>query len=104
MGHFQQDLIAGILATVIGGLILAVLTGSGGVSRFFRFVLIVGILGVIGALVLSQMRGSGWRRRGDVPAVTPATAVLARDSRGEMTVAVTGSDPFRGRWQKALEA
>jgi hypothetical protein len=77
MGHFQQELIAGVLATVIGGLILAGLTGSGGASKFFRLVLIVGILGVVGALVLSQMRGSGWRRRGNVPAVSHLTAVVA---------------------------
>jgi hypothetical protein len=77
MGHFQQELIAGVLATVVGGLILALLTGSGGMSKFFRFVLIVGILGAVGALLLSQMRGSGWRRRGDVPVTTHLTAVLA---------------------------
>src|SRR5262245_39063184 len=77
MGHFQQELIAGILATVIGGLILAVLTGSGGTSKFFRFVLILGILGVVGVLVFSQMRGSGWRRRGDAPVTTHLTAFLA---------------------------
>jgi hypothetical protein len=76
MGHFQQELIAGILATVIGGLILALLTGSGGASKFFRFALIIGILGVVGALILSQMRGSGWRRRGDAPATTHLTVVL----------------------------
>jgi hypothetical protein len=65
--RFQQELIAGILATVIGGLILAMLTGSGRGSRFLRFVLIMGVLVAIGALVLAQMRGSGRRWRGDVP-------------------------------------
>jgi hypothetical protein len=91
MGHFQQELIAGVVATVIGGLILAGLTGSGGASKFFRFVLIVGILGVIGVLVLSQMRGSGWRRRGDVPAVTQLTAVLAHANPPVIPVGAAGA-------------
>jgi hypothetical protein len=93
MGHFQQELIAGILATVIGGLILALLTGSGGASKFLRFVLIVGILGVVGALVLSQMRGSGWRRRGDVPVITRLAAVLAHERAPKR---YDGSRPFSG--------
>jgi hypothetical protein len=77
MGYFQQELVAGILATVIGGLILAVLTGSGRGSKFARFVIVAGALVAVGALVLSQMRGSG-RRRGDVPPVTHLTASLTQ--------------------------
>jgi hypothetical protein len=75
MGHFQQELIAGILATVIGGLVLAVLTGSGRASKFVRLVLVAGLLVIVGALVLAQMRGSG-RRRGDAPAIAPLAACL----------------------------
>jgi hypothetical protein len=74
--QFQQELIAGILATVIGGLILALLTGSGRASRFLRFVLIAGILVAVGALVLAQMRGSGRRWRGDAPVNVHLTATL----------------------------
>jgi hypothetical protein len=78
MGSFQQELIAGVLATVIGGLILAVLTGSGRGSRLVRLVLIVGGLVALGALVLAQMRGGQRWRRGDAPAVTQLTASLAQ--------------------------
>lgn len=77
--QFQQELIAGILATVIGGLILALLTGSGRASRFLRFVLIAGVLVAVGALVLAQMRGSARRWRGDVPVMTHLTASLPRE-------------------------
>jgi hypothetical protein len=80
MGHFQQEIVAGVLGTVIGGLILALLTGSGGASRFLRFVLIAGILVVAGALVLSQMRGSGWQRRGDAPDITHLMASVGHAS------------------------
>lgn len=79
MGSFGQEVVAGVLATVIGGLILVMLTGSGGAGKFFRFVIGVGILVTVGALVLSQMRGSGWRRRGDAPAITHLTASLTRE-------------------------
>ena len=79
--QFQQELIAGILATVIGGLILALLTGSGRASRFLRFVLIAGVLVAVGALVLAQMRGSGRRWRGDVPVMTHLAAFLPHGMR-----------------------
>ena len=79
MGSFGQEVVAGVVATVIGGLILVMLTGSGGAGKFFRFVIGVGILVTVGALVLSQMRGSGWRRRGDAPVVTQLTASLGHD-------------------------
>jgi hypothetical protein len=80
MGSFQQELVAGVLATVIGGLILAVLTGSGRGSRLVRFVLVVGGLVALGAFVLAQMRGGQRWRRGDVPAITQLTASLAHVS------------------------
>jgi hypothetical protein len=81
MGHFQQELVAGVLATVIGGLILAMLTGSGGASRFFRFVLIVGALVAVGAFFLAQQRGTSRWRRGDVPAVAQVAAATAHAYR-----------------------
>jgi uncharacterized membrane protein YebE (DUF533 family) len=81
MGSFQQELIAGVLATVIGGLILAMLTGSGRGSKLVRFVLVVGGLVALGAFVLSQMRGGSRWRRGDVPAVTQLTVSLAQELR-----------------------
>jgi hypothetical protein len=78
MGSFQQELIAGVVATVIGGLILAMLTGSGRGSRLLRFVLVVGALVAVGAFVLAQMRGGQRWRRSDVPAVTQLTACLGQ--------------------------
>ena len=79
MGSFQQELIAGVLATVIGGLILAVLTGSGRGSRLVRLVLVVGGLVAVGAFILAQMRGGQRWRRGDAPAITQLTASLAQE-------------------------
>ncbi len=79
MGSFQQELIAGVLATVIGGLILAVLTGTGRGSRIFRFVLVVGGLVAVGAFLLAQMRGGQRWRRGEVPAITEIAVSQAQD-------------------------
>jgi uncharacterized membrane protein YebE (DUF533 family) len=76
MGNFPQELIAGVLATVIGGLILAVLTGSGRGSKLIRLVLVVGGLVAVGAFVLAQMRGGARWRRGEAPSITHLTASL----------------------------
>ena len=47
MASFSKEVVAGIIATVVGGLILTGLTGSGAGAKFFRFILIAGVLVVV---------------------------------------------------------
>jgi hypothetical protein len=53
LASFPKEVVAGIIATVVGGLILAGLTGSGAGAKFFRLILVVGAIAVV-AVILAK--------------------------------------------------
>jgi uncharacterized membrane protein YeaQ/YmgE (transglycosylase-associated protein family) len=47
MAGFRQEIITQVVGTVVGGLILAMLTGSGSGSKFLRILIAAGVVAVV---------------------------------------------------------